>query len=64
MLALIDYVERNAGGSAIIGIGHSLGGILTFLAAYRRPELFKGIIMLDPPQLMGPLLFSFISAKN
>jgi pimeloyl-ACP methyl ester carboxylesterase len=61
---LIDYVERNAGGSAIIGIGHSLGGILTFLAAYRRPELFKGIIMLDPPLAYGTLAFSLYLAKK
>ena len=61
---LIDYVERNAGGSAIIGIGHSMGGILTFLAAYNRPELFKGIIMLDPPLAYGPLAFFLYLGKK
>lgn len=37
----------------VIGIGHSLGSILTFMAAYRRPELFKCVIMLDPPFFWG-----------
>ncbi len=33
----------------IIGIGHSLGGILHFLVAARNPELYKTIILLDAP---------------
>jgi pimeloyl-ACP methyl ester carboxylesterase len=33
----------------IIGIGHSLGGILHFLAACRKPELYRQIILLDAP---------------
>jgi len=61
---LIDYVECNAGGSAIIGVGHSMGGILTFLAAYNRPELFKGIIMLEPPISYGPLAFFLYVTKK
>jgi pimeloyl-ACP methyl ester carboxylesterase len=61
---LIDYVECNAGESAIIGVGHSMGGILTFLAAYNRPELFKGIVMLDPPLAYGPLAFFLYLGKK
>lgn len=33
----------------VIGIGHSLGGILHFLAAIERPEIYKQIILLDAP---------------
>lgn len=33
----------------VIGIGHSLGGILHFLAAIENPELYKAIILLDSP---------------
>ena len=33
----------------IIGVGHSLGGILHFLVAVERPELYKQIILLDAP---------------
>ena len=33
----------------VIGIGHSSGGIITLLAAAKRPELFSSIILLDPP---------------
>ena len=31
------------------GVGHSLGGVAMFLAARKRPELFSGVVMLDPP---------------
>lgn len=33
----------------IIGIGHSLGGILHFLVAVENPELYQQIILLDAP---------------
>jgi pimeloyl-ACP methyl ester carboxylesterase len=33
----------------IIGVGHSLGGILHFLVAVENPELYKAIVLLDAP---------------
>ena len=33
----------------IIGVGHSLGGILHFLVAIENPELYKQIVLLDAP---------------
>lgn len=33
----------------VIGIGHSFGGVGTFFAARKRPDLFSKIILLDPP---------------
>lgn len=38
----------------VIAVGHSLGGVLSLLAAIQRPELFKAVIMLDSP-LLGRL---------
>lgn len=35
----------------VLAVGHSLGGFLTAIAAARRPELFRGIILLDAPLL-------------
>ncbi|MEO1163153.1 MAG: alpha/beta hydrolase [Chloroflexota bacterium] len=32
----------------VVAVGHSIGGIMTILAALERPEIFKAIIMLDP----------------
>ena len=33
------------------GVGHSLGGVLHYHAALRRPELYRGVVMLDSPLL-------------
>ncbi len=33
----------------VIGIGHSLGGVLHLLAAAEKPELYRQIILLDAP---------------
>ncbi|HNX22891.1 MAG TPA: alpha/beta hydrolase [Spirochaetota bacterium] len=49
---LIENIEEKAD-SPVTGIGHSLGSILTFMAAHKRPDLFKCVIMLDPPFFWG-----------
>ncbi len=58
---LIAGIE-SAADSPVIGVGHSLGSILTFMAAYKRPELFKCVIMLDPVFFLGwfGLVFKFM----
>ncbi len=32
----------------IVGVGHSLGGVATLLAAVRRPDLFRAVVLIDP----------------
>jgi pimeloyl-ACP methyl ester carboxylesterase len=56
---LIDTLEHDHRGEPVFGVGHSLGGYLTFLAAAQRPELFRAIVMIDAPvigALKGRLL--------
>lgn len=36
------------------GLGHSMGGVLMFLVASRRPEWFRSVVMLEPPLINGP----------
>lgn len=50
---LILSIETQAN-QPVIAVGHSLGGVLSLLAAIERPDLFKLIIMLDSP-LIGPV---------
>lgn len=45
---LIDYIARTYD-APVTGVGHSLGGVLTFIAAVQKPELFSSIILLDSP---------------
>src|SRR5687768_16400842 len=40
---------ENAYDRPVIGIGHSLGGVLHLLAAAEKPELYEQIILLDAP---------------
>lgn len=54
---VIDFLEKNAT-EKVYGIGHSFGGVCTFKAAVERPDLFKGVILLDPVLLLG--WFSFL----
>lgn len=45
----------------VLGVGHSLGGILSLYAAVRHPERFRGLVLLDPvimPRRMLPLLWA------
>ncbi|AUH73495.1 alpha/beta hydrolase [Legionella sainthelensi] len=43
----------------VIAVGHSLGGVLSLLAAIEQPELFKAVIMLDSP-LLGTFKSSMV----
>jgi pimeloyl-ACP methyl ester carboxylesterase len=60
---LIDYVERRASGP-VYAVGHSFGGVVSYMAACQRPDLFKGLIMLDPPVITGltKVIFALVKA--
>jgi len=47
---LIDHL-RASYRTPVIGVGHSLGGFLTFMAAVAEPQLFRAIVLLDSPVL-------------
>lgn len=36
------------GASGILGVGHSLGGVLTLWAALDQPQLFRAVVLIDP----------------
>ncbi|MBI1395032.1 MAG: alpha/beta fold hydrolase [Betaproteobacteria bacterium] len=40
-----------AHGHPVVAVGHSLGGYLSLMAAARRPDLFRRVVMLDAPIL-------------
>ncbi len=60
---VVDSIVQQAEGRKVIGLGHSLGAVLTFQAAMKRPELFEQVIMLDPPMIVGKDSFAmFLTA--
>ena len=40
----------------VIGMGHSMGGIVSLIAAHRNPERFSELILIDPVILPGMLV--------
>jgi pimeloyl-ACP methyl ester carboxylesterase len=46
---LIYHLQQQA--EPVLGVGHSLGGVLHYHAALRHPELYRGVVMLDSPVL-------------
>ncbi|MGX9460521.1 alpha/beta fold hydrolase [Shewanella sp. A14] len=57
---LIEFIKKQD--EKVICIGHSFGGVISFVAACQHPELFRGLVMLDPPVVTGAYshLLSFI----
>lgn len=52
--ASVEQVKKERGlDEPVVGLGHSLGSVLTLLCAYKYPNLFKGIILLEPPLQAG-----------
>lgn len=45
---LIDHIEQNYN-DKVMAIGHSLGGVLSYWACTKRPDLFKAVLLLDSP---------------
>ncbi|HEX5840911.1 MAG TPA: alpha/beta hydrolase [Pseudomonas sp.] len=46
---LLHHLEQSP--QPVWGVGHSLGGVLHYHAALKRPELYRGVVMLDSPVL-------------
>lgn len=53
---LIAGIEAH-GLAPVYGIGHSMGGTATLIAASKRPDLFKALVLLDP--VLFPRSFTF-----
>lgn len=51
------------GCSDLVGVGHSMGGVVTLIAAVTQPHLFRGIVLLDPVFLPPSLLWSMRIAR-
>src|SRR3990167_6793886 len=52
-LAEFAAEQVRASGGPVYLVGHSLGGILSVMAASRHPELARGVLMIDSPILSG-----------
>jgi pimeloyl-ACP methyl ester carboxylesterase len=49
---LIEFIEHQRVGQVAL-VGHSLGGLLSLLAACKRPDLAAALVMIDSPVVTG-----------
>lgn len=59
LVAEIIASVKSQANQPVIAVGHSLGGVISLLAAIEQPELFKAVIMLDSP-LIGRFKSSMV----
>lgn len=50
---LIQLIDQQAQGRPVHLVGHSLGGYLSLLAACRRPDLARSLVLIDSPVVAG-----------
>lgn len=60
---LINYIEQHCD-TPVYGVGHSFGAVITYIAACQKPNLFKGIVLLEPPIVTGPVRLFVKLAKG
>ena len=60
---LIDFIDDRRLGPAVL-VGHSLGGLVSLMAACRRPDLARALVMLDSPVITGWRAHSLHMAKR
>ncbi len=62
---LLHFIEHEVRPDAPVAlVGHSLGGVLSLMAACRRPDLARGVVMLDSPVIAGVKAAAIAVAKT
>lgn len=63
---VIADIEQQFSGKSVIGLGHSFGGLVTMMAAYKKSALFSKLIIMDPPFVIGKnsALFELVKKLN
>ncbi|MGE8559826.1 MAG: alpha/beta fold hydrolase [Acinetobacter sp.] len=61
---VIDDIEQQFSARKVIGLGHSFGSLVTLMAAYKRPDLFSQLVIMDPPFVIGSKSPIFEMAKK
>ncbi|UYG08591.1 alpha/beta fold hydrolase [Halomonas sp. M4R1S46] len=59
---LLEHLDRFD--TPVIGVGHSMGGVLMAMAAERAPARFHCVVMLDPPLMLGFDALAMKAAKR
>lgn len=63
---VIADIEMHFPNQKVTGLGHSFGSLVSLMTAYKRPDLFSKLIIMDPPFVIGKnsALFELIKLFN
>jgi pimeloyl-ACP methyl ester carboxylesterase len=53
----VAFLEQ--AGGPVVGVGHSLGAVVTVLSAVRRPDLLRAVVAIDPVFLSPPKAMAY-----
>lgn len=56
LIAFLEYRQSSLAQPPVIAMGHSIGATVSALAAAKRPDLFKALLMFDPAAIPGRFL--------
>ncbi|MCP2040950.1 pimeloyl-ACP methyl ester carboxylesterase [Neisseria sp. HSC-16F19] len=59
-----DSIHTLGQGRPVIAVGHSMGAILSLLAARLQPQGIRQVIMLEPPLILGKEMWAVQAAKR
>jgi pimeloyl-ACP methyl ester carboxylesterase len=59
----LAHALRAQGLEGVVGVGHSMGGVATLLAAVKDPGLFRAVVVLDPVLLTGARMLALQTLK-
>ncbi len=64
VISQVQEMEGGAGAEGLTAVGHSAGGALLAIAANRRPDLFKHVVIVDSPMFSPFKRFAFSLGFN
>ncbi len=59
---LLQFLDEQKAGS-LIGVGHSIGAIVTLRAALQQPERFRALILLDPVLFLPSFILTWNAVR-
>lgn len=56
LIAFLEYQRKQSAFAPIVGIGHSIGATVSAIAALKRPDLFRALVLIDPATVPGRVM--------
>ncbi len=63
LVAALDALDAAAATGPVVGVGHSLGAVVTLYAAVARPDRFAAVVLIDPV-FLAPEALSAVAGEG